>query len=116
VTQRAPLALIVVSAEPERLSAALLLARCEIALGGAAQLFFQGHAVQCLGGSAADEMEPSLGALLDEALEDGVRMIACQSALALCALSADQLRKGVTIGGMIGFLADMRDNARLSFV
>jgi hypothetical protein len=34
----------------------------------------------------------------------------------LCALSADQLRKGVTIGGMIGFLADMRDNARLSFV
>ena len=120
-TPRPPLALIVATGEPERLRAALTLARCEIALGGAAALFLQGRAVALLAKDAApaDDAawiaagEPALGALIREALADGAALTACQSGLAMSGISAQQIMHGVAMGGMIGFLAGLPADARL---
>lgn len=121
---RRPLALIVATGEPERLRAAATLARCEIALGGAATLFLQGRAVALLAADAAPPEdadwimagEPALGVLIGEALADGVAMTACQSGLAMSGISAQQLVDGIATGGMIGFLAGLPVKARLVMV
>ncbi|WP_443969902.1 DsrE family protein [Sphingobium sp. CR28] len=120
---RPPLAMIVATDDAERLRAALMLARCEIALGGSARLFAQGRAVRLLtqGEEQPEDAswiaagEAALADLLSEALEDGVAVVACQSGLALAAVSAQQLEPRIAIGGMIGFLADLTQEARLLF-
>lgn len=120
---RRPLAVIVATDDAERMRAALLLARCEIALGGSARLFAQGRAVRLLtqGEEQREDAswiaagEAALAELLSEALDDGVELVACQSGLALAAVSAQQLEPRIAIGGMIGFLADVPQEARLLF-
>ncbi len=101
--------------------AALTLARCEIALGGAAGLFMQGNAVALLAADVRleDDMrwvaagEPALATLIGEALTDGAAITACQSGLAMSGFSAQQLIPGVAMSGMIGFLAGLSHDARL---
>lgn len=121
---RPPLAMMVASADPARLHAALTVARCEIALGGTAGLFLQGVAVALLrppitvpqdaAWQAAGE--PALAALIGEALADGVAISLCQSGLAMAELTADALPAGLHITGPLAFLAAVEARARLLIV
>jgi len=118
---RPPLALILAGADPTRLRAALVLARCEIALGGSARLFLQGEAVALLRVpivAPQDEAwraagEPSLAALVTEALADGVLLSACQTGLAMVGMTAVDLPSGVVPSGPIAFLAAVGSETRL---
>ncbi len=121
MTARPPLALMLVSADASRLRAALILARSEIALGGSARLFIQGEAAALLRRpmtSPQDEAwraagEPTLAALLDEALEDGVAISLCQSSLAMADMMASDLDPDVVLTGTIAFLAAAGADVRL---
>lgn len=118
---RPPLALILAGTDPARLRAALVLARCEIALGGSARLFLQGEAVMMLRPpitASQDEAwravgEPPLAVLITEALEDGVLLSACQSGLAMAGMTATDLPPGVLLSGPITFLAAVGTETRL---
>jgi predicted peroxiredoxin len=119
-----PLILIAATDDAERLRAALTLAAAQAALGGAATIFLQLDAVALLRQPVEAPRDaahraaglPDLAALLDDALALGVRLIACQSGLALAKMEAGDLPPGVTTGGPVGLLRDMGDDARLSFV
>lgn len=118
---RAPLALIVVSADPVRLHAALALARAEVALGGQARLFLQGEAAALLRPPVAAPQddawrtagEPGLADMLDEALDDGVAISLCQSGLAMAGFDAGALDKRIELSGPIAFLAGAGPEIRL---
>lgn len=118
------LRIIVTTADAERLRGALVLACAQAALGGRASLFLQLDAVALLRppiDAPLDETHraaglPSLAMVLEEALALGVTMLACQSGLALCQLTADQLPPGVEIGGPVSFLQAADDQARLLLV
>jgi predicted peroxiredoxin len=118
---RSPLALLVVSADPARLRAALTLARAEIALGSAASIFLQGEAASLVKPPITDPRdrvwliagEPSLAQLLDEALDDGVTVSLCQSGLAMAGIDASDLDPRVALTGPIAFLADVQGETRL---
>jgi predicted peroxiredoxin len=118
---RSPLALLLVSADPARLRAALTLARAEIALGSAASIFLQGEAAALLKPPITDPKdgawvavgEPSLRQSLDEALKDGVTVSLCQSGLAMAAVEASGLDPRITLTGPIAFLNDVRGETRL---
>jgi len=120
-TSRPPLALILANADPARLRAALVLARCEIALGGHARLFLQGEAVTLLRAPIAAPQddawqkagEPPLAVLVAEALADGVLLSACQSGLAMAEMMAADLPTGVMLSGPIAFLAAVEAESRL---
>ena len=119
--ERSLLACVIVENNAERLRAALIVARCEVALGGEARLFLQGPAVGLLHPPIESDQdatwlaagEPALGALLLEALDDGVAISVCQSGLVMARMPADGLDKRVAIGGSVGFLAALDSNARL---
>jgi predicted peroxiredoxin len=121
MTARPPLALILVSADAARLRAALVLARSEVALGGIARMFVQGEAVSLLKrpmAVAQDDAwraagEPTLAALLDEALEDGVAISLCQSSLAMAGMVAGDLDPDIVLTGTIAFLAAAGPDVRL---
>jgi predicted peroxiredoxin len=121
MSDRPPLALIVVSADPVRLRAALVLARATIALGSEARLFLQGEAAPLLRSPIAapqDEAwrsagEPTLAELVNEALEDGVSISLCQSGLAYADMSADALDSRITLTGPVAFLAAAQPPIRL---
>lgn len=118
---RPPLALILAGTDPARLHAALVLARCEIALGGSAHLFLQGEAVALLRPPIAAPQdtawqaagEPPLAALVREAVADGVLLSACQSGLAMAGMTAEELPPGVALSGPIAFLATAGSETRL---
>lgn len=118
---RSPLALLLVSADPARLRAALTLGRAEIALGSGASIFLQGEATALLKPPITDPRddawvaagEPSLGQLLDEALDDGVAISLCQSGLAMAGIDASMLDPRIMLTGPIAFLADVRGEMRL---
>jgi predicted peroxiredoxin len=118
---RPPLALLLTVADPARLRAALMLALCELALGGTARLFVFGAAAGLLAApvtSPEDDAtraagEPALAELLDEALDASVPITACQSGLAIAQARADALDPRIAIGGLIGFLAAMAPQDRL---
>ena len=124
IAQRPPLALILAEANPARLRAALVLARCEIALGGTARLFLQGEAVAMLQSPVVVPQdaawraagEPALTALIDEALADGVLISLCQSGLAMAGLMPASLPAGIHITGPIAFLATVDACTRLLVV
>lgn len=124
IDARPPLALILAGADLARLRAALVLARCEIALGGTAQLFVQGEAVPLLRlpiAAPQDDAwcaagEPMLAELLGEALADGVAISLCQSGLAMAAMTASDVPAGILITGPIAFLAAIDAQTRLLIV
>jgi len=121
MSDRPPLALMLVTADPARLRAALALARAEVALGSAARIFIQGEAAPLLRPpvsapqDAAWEAagEPSLARLLDEALDDGVEISLCQSGLAMAGMDAAMLDRRIAITGPIAFLAAAGHQVRL---
>jgi predicted peroxiredoxin len=116
-----PLRIIVTTVDAERLRGALVLACAQAALGGAAAIFLQLDAVALLHPPIAapqDETHrtaglPDLATLLTEAQALGVTISACQSGLALCAMTADALPPGVDVGGPLRFLQATGDDARL---
>lgn len=115
------LRIIVTTGDAERLRGALVLACAQAALGAKASIFLQLDAVGLLQPSTLaprDEAHraaglPTLATLVEEAVALGVALIACQSGLSLCHLSADKLPKGVEIGGPVSFLQATQDQARL---
>lgn len=118
---RPPLLLIATTAEAERLRGALTLACAEAALGGSVHLFLQLDAVGLIAEPVVaphDEAHaaaglPRLCELLDDALELGVAITACQSGLALCGAPADALDPRVTLSGPLAVLAEIGVTTRL---
>jgi predicted peroxiredoxin len=111
------LTLIVATADPERFHAALSLAAANAALGERSRIFLQGEAAGLLrdASSPADHERsrhgvPTVVQLLDEARGLGVEIIACQSGLALCGLSAEALPEGVTTAGLVQILSTRGDD------
>lgn len=117
------LTIIVATPDAERLRGALVLAAAQAALGGAATLFLQLDAVALLRAPIAAPRDtahaaaglPELSALLTDALALGVRLIACQSGMALAGLTAAHLPQGVAAGGPVGLIQAMGDEDRLLF-
>ncbi|MEZ0242306.1 MAG: DsrE family protein [Sphingomonas sp.] len=95
------LTLLIATADPVRLRAALTLASANAALGGRTRVYFHEDAVPLLVTG-----EP----LIATAMETGTALIACQSGLATANLTADQLPDGVETGGLIGLLADLGED------
>jgi predicted peroxiredoxin len=117
------LTIIAATADAERLRGALVLAAAQAALGGDAAIFLQLDAVALLrapivapnDGAHQAAGLPSLVMLIDDALALGVRLTACQSGLALHGLTMADLPDAVDMGGPIGFLQRVNDDARLIF-
>lgn len=117
------LRIVVTTADAERLRGALVLASAQAALGGAASLFLQLDAVALLKrpvtapGDTAHEAVglPSLETLIGEAVALRVKILVCQSGLALTHMTADDLPAGIDVGGPVSFLQETDDEARLLF-
>ncbi len=115
------LALIFAEANHARLHGGLSLALAAAALGRPVRLFFQGEAVCALQAErhwAGDKSYkagglPRLSDLLDQAIGLGLPMMACESGIHLCGLSAPNLIPGIETGGMVAFLADAREDELL---
>lgn len=110
------LTILLISAEADRARAALTLAMAAAALGERVTLFAQERAVAMLvpGADTGDEALaaaglPGRGDLLAMAAEAGVRLVACQTGLALCGLAVEALADGVEAGGLVGVLAEASD-------
>lgn len=118
------LRIVVATTEAERLRGALVMAAAQAALGGKAALFLQLDAVALLRvpvEAPRDDAHraaglPSLAMLIEEALGLGVTLLACQSGLALCGMTAADLPPGVEMGGPVGFLQQTGERARLLLV
>jgi predicted peroxiredoxin len=111
------LTLIVATADPERFHAALSLAAANAALGERSRIFLQGEAAGLLRNarSPADAERtrhgvPTVAQLLDEARALGTEIVACQSGLALCGLSAEHLPEGVATAGLVQILSTRGDD------
>lgn len=106
---------------PARFRAALTMALATRALGGGARLFLEAEAVALLAGSDDDDSRhhaaglPDTRALIEEAFAAGVHLILCQSGLALAGLTAAALDPRFGYGGMVGLLADLRDDRLVAF-
>lgn len=118
---RPPLLLVATTADAERLRGALTLACAEAALGGSVRVFLQLDAVALLAPPITGPRDaahianglPSLAALIDDALDLDVAIIACQSGLALTGLGAGTLDPRITTGGPVGVLAETTADARV---
>ena len=112
------LTIVVAEAAPARFRVALTMAAAQAALGGAAHIFLESAAVALLKPPivAPDDAAhaaaglPTLATLLDEAIALGVGVTACQSGLALCGVSAGELRAGVAFGGMVSIIAAIAED------
>jgi predicted peroxiredoxin len=118
---RSPLLLIATTADAERLRGALTVACTEAALGGTVRLFLQLDAVGLLREpitAPRDDVHaahglPSLVALLDDALDLGIQIVACQSGLALAGMDAGELDPRIRAGGPVAVLADSGASERV---
>lgn len=118
---RPPLLLIATTADAERLRGALTLACAETALGGSVRLFLQLDAVGLIAEPVVaphDEAHAAVGLprlceLLDDALELGVHVTACQSGLALSGANADALDPRVALSGPLAVLAEAGGETRI---
>lgn len=118
---RPPLLLIATTNDAERLRGALTIACTEAALEGSVRLLLLLDAVALLGEpimAPRDEVHaahglPRLVALIDDALDLGVKIIACQSGLALAGLDAGALDPRIMAGGPVAVLAETWPNERV---
>jgi len=113
--------ILLVSDDSERFRGALTLALSHVALNGQARLFLQLDAVRMLAPPIAGPLDsdysslgmPVLTALVDEALENGITIVACQSGLALAGLDASILDPRIEAGGPVSFLQAVQPEDRL---
>lgn len=116
--------IVVLTDDAERFRGALTLALAQAALGSAARFFLQLDAVRLLTPSIRAPCDsdhvahglPRLTLLIDEALEAGVAIIACQSGLALAGLEAGALDARIEAGGPLSFLQGLSPEERLLIV
>jgi predicted peroxiredoxin len=104
------LTVVVTTADPDRLRAGLTMACAAAALGGRARVYLHEGAVALLAQDTPAPATglPSLAELRAVAVESAVAVVACQTGLALAALSAEVA--GVQAGGMIELLATLGDD------
>jgi predicted peroxiredoxin len=115
------LTIIVASGDAARLYAALETAMAAGALGGSTRLFLQGEAVALLrapiafAGDAARRAagQLDLTGMIAEAEAMGVELLACQSGMALAAMTADDLPPHAKASGLVSFLAGVGTDDRL---
>lgn len=108
------LSLIVAAADGGRFYAALEIAAAASALGRPARIFLQGEAAELLrtpvsfdGDSARRAVgQPDLASLIAEAMAMGVRLIVCQSGMALADMTASELVPDIRAGGLVSFLSE----------
>lgn len=116
------LTIILTENAPERLRGALMIALTHQALEGRARLFFQYESVALLLPpiiASADPAHqaaglPSLAALVDDALNNGVELILCQTGLHLTNARADQFDPRCTFGGLASILVELGDDRLLA--
>ncbi|MFO1260590.1 MAG: DsrE family protein [Sphingomonadaceae bacterium] len=104
--------IVILTDDAERFRGALTLALANRALGAHSRIFLQLDAVCLLAGPYNAPRDanhkaqglPDLRQLIDEALEDGVTLIACQSGLALTGLELQSLDRRIEAGGPVSFL------------
>lgn len=113
------LTVVVVEASTARLHGALSIAAASAATGAPTKLHLHGEAAAMIVspvGAAEDERHaaaglPTLAQLLDETLDLGVAISACQSGLAAAAAAdAGALDPRVTAGGLVGVMAALRED------
>ena len=115
------LSIIVASADGAHFYAALETAAAAAALGRPARIFLQGEAAALLrtpvsfDGDAARRAvgQPDLASLIAEAMAMDVRLIVCQSGMALAGMTASELVPQVRAGGLVSFLSEMGSDDRL---
>jgi predicted peroxiredoxin len=115
------LSIIVASADGARFYAALEAAAAAAALGHPARLFLQGEAAALLRTPVSFEGDPArraagqpdLVSLIAEAMAMDVRLIVCQTGMALVGMTASELVPQVRAGGLVSFLADIGPADRL---
>lgn len=108
------LSIIVASVDGARFYASLEAAAAAAALGRPARIFLQGEAAALLrtpvsfDGDAARRAagQPDLASLIAEAMAMGVRLIVCQSGMALVGMTASELVPDIRAGGLVSFLAE----------
>ena len=113
--------IIVASADGQRFYAALETAAAAAALGRPARIFLQGEAARLLrtpvafDGDAARRAagQPDLVSLIAEAMAMDVRLIVCQSGMALVGMTASELVPQVRSGGLVSFLAEAGQDDQL---
>ena len=111
------LTIVVATDAVDRYRAALSLAAAQAAAGGAARLFLNERAAGLLGAPApiddsrfASAGLPTLAELQDETLGLGVRLIVCQSGLALVGIHADALDSRIETGGLVGIVTTLGED------
>lgn len=112
------LTIIIASADQTRLRSALGLALSHHALGGAVRLFLDTAAAVAVRAPIIGEDDaaqvaggmPALAGLVDEALDAGVRLSACQAGVAMAGASAADFDPRIGFGGMVGLLATLGDD------
>lgn len=110
--------LIVAAGDAGRFHAALAIAAAAAAAGAAVRVFMHGDAVGLLTPpiQADDDARyrkaglPTLEQMLGEARELGVRIICCQSGLALAGLELGMLGDKVEVGGLVGLMSSLGDD------
>ena len=114
------LTIVVATEQVDRYRTALSLAAAQAAAGGTARLFLNERAASLLGAPAplddvgfASAGLPTLAQLQEEALALGVRLIVCQSGLALVGIHADSLDPRIETGGLVGIVTSL-DGDRLT--
>lgn len=113
--------IVVLTQDVERFRGALSLALAHAALGREARLFLQLDAVRLLASSVVAPRDeeyraaglPSLKTLLEEAMDAGVAIIACQSGMTLASVNAADLDPRIAAGGPISFLQSIDASDRL---
>ena len=117
------LTIVLASPDQVRLRSALGMAAAQAALGGTARLFLDSAAVSLAASpiTGADDGAhqaaglPTLVELVDTGLALGVRIILCQSGMALADLSASSIDFRFETGGMTGLLAQLGDDRLICF-
>jgi len=109
------LTIIVAEVSAARFRTALNLALATAALGGMVRVFLDGEAVAIARGPGRRERDdayvdaglPTLATLLTEALDAGVRLILCQSGLALTGATPADFDVRAEFGGMVSLLTEL---------
>ena len=112
------LTIVIADISSERFRSALNLALATAALGGQARLFLDGEAVsilrQPIAGWEDESYEaaglPTLPALCAEALDAGVRLILCQSGMAMTGAEPRDYDPRVEVGGMVSLLQGLGED------
>lgn len=118
------LSIILTTADPARFRAGLTLALTQSALGGRVRVYAHETAVSMLARDVRpDDDSDALAAnglpdrldLIAIALEADVKVIACQTGMAIAGLGIDDLADGVEAGGLMGVMTTLGDDRLVAF-